>query len=241
VGTGIFVAGTDISVGKSIAAIALLGALRARGVDAGLMRVVQCGTPSGHESSVELLEAATPEEDRKRPDDICPYRFETRVPPSVAATLAGVHLDPDVIRRAYDRLTRRHQVVIVKGAGGLLVPLVEDYLMADLVSDLGQGGIPILLVTRLSLGTVNHTLLSVEAARQRGLQVRGLIFNGLDPTTANLAERTNPDILTHLTGLPILGVLPYVHDLHRVSNPTQHLIELTNSALDLEPLEDLLP
>jgi dethiobiotin synthetase len=92
----------------------------------------------------------------------------------------------------------------VEGAGGLLVPIKEDYLMSDLASALG---LPLLIVARPGLGTLNHTSLTVEAARKRGIDVLGVVINRF-PASPGLSERTNPERITRMTGVPVAGVFP---------------------------------
>ncbi|MCI0453408.1 MAG: dethiobiotin synthase, partial [Candidatus Dadabacteria bacterium] len=105
----------------------------------------------------------------------------------------------------FHKLSSTHDTVIVEGAGGLLVPITDGYLMSDLAFDLG---LSVIIVACPGLGTLNHTLLTVESARVRGLNVMGIVINQF-PAKPGFAERTNPELILRMTGAPILGVLPF--------------------------------
>jgi dethiobiotin synthetase len=126
--------------------------------------------------------------------------------PTVAARRARVEIDLELVRRAFAEITAAHEVTIVEGLGGLLAPLAPRYRVADLAAELG---LPLVIVARPGLGTINHTLLTVEAALARGLKVAGVIINDYDAETAGLAEETNPEEIRRETGLPILTIVPH--------------------------------
>jgi len=100
--------------------------------------------------------------------------------------------------------------MLVEGAGGIMVPIIGRYLMADLAKLLG---LPVLIVARPGLGTVNHTLLTVEYAKARGLQVAGIIINGFKQSEAGLAEKTNLGLIEELSGVPVVGIISYDADI----------------------------
>jgi dethiobiotin synthetase len=123
----------------------------------------------------------------------------------VAARLERRTVNLRQIHADYRLLTADFRPVLVEGAGGLLVPVRRDYFIADLARDLG---LPLLIVARLGLGTLNHTLLTVRQAQATGLRVRGVILNDLTGRRG-LAERTNPAELAALLEVPLLGVVPH--------------------------------
>jgi len=148
---------------------------------------------------------------------VCPYRFEPPVAPWVAQGLSPkgtVPISLDRIERAFRLLAQKHDLILVEGIGGLLVPLNSRHTVADLARRLN---LPLLVVGRAGLGTINHTLLTLESARAQGLEVAGVILNGRSgrPTPA---ERTNPAVIRKLGGVPLFGVVP------RLSSPTPERI-----------------
>lgn len=207
-GRGIFITGTDTGVGKTLVAASLVRALRARGLDAGAMKPVASGgirTPRGLVSEdAEILQRSGGLSDPLKL--INPLCLELPLAPSVAAELAGVEIDLGEVREAYEALQRRHELLVVEGVGGLLVPIRGEYLVADMAQEMG---LPLVIVARPGLGTINHTLLTIAVARSYDLEIRGFIINGFREDAAGLAERTNPAQIERLGKVPLLGILPY--------------------------------
>ena len=199
---GIFVTGTDTGVGKTVVSAALALTLKQSGNKVAVMKPVQTGTDLGGYLDIEFIQSVI--ETNYPLDNVCPYRFSHPLAPLVAANLVGERIDLERIKSCYHKLASIHDTVIVEGAGGLLVPLTDNYLMSDLASNLG---LSLIIVTRPSLGTLNHTLLTVESAKARGLKVMGIVINQF-PSYPGLAERTNPELILRMTGAPILGILP---------------------------------
>lgn len=194
-----FITGTDTGVGKTHVTAALLRELRHRGIKAAAFKPIACG-PGGREDAKlyrRLMNNEVPL------DLLNPVYLRHPLAPSVAAKLEGREISRHIIRTAYRSLTASYPVVLVEGAGGLLVPIQRDYFIADLALDLD---LPIVIVARLGLGTLNHTLLTVRAAAN--LKIAGVILN--DTTgRRGLAERTNIQEIPRLTGVPLLGVVPH--------------------------------
>ncbi|HML96084.1 MAG TPA: dethiobiotin synthase [Thermodesulfobacteriota bacterium] len=199
---GIFVTGTDTGVGKTVITAALALSLKGSGLDVGVMKPLQSGSSLPGMTDIEFLRAALGEKEHS-PDD-CIYNFEAPLSPAAAARLSGERIDPGRIKSAYERLASSRDVVLVEGAGGLLVPVTDGYLMADLARDLS---LPLLVVARPGLGTINHTALTIECARGRGLTVLGFVINSF-PASPGAAERLNPRAVSEQTGAPLLGVYP---------------------------------
>jgi dethiobiotin synthetase len=202
---GIFITGTDTGVGKTIASAVIARLLTRRGHSVGVMKPVTSGCIERDgrliSEDAELLAFAAGTE--VTPDS-APYLLKAPLAPSVAASLDGVRIDFDVIREAYQRLAEQHDYVIVEGAGGLMVPLAGGLLMSDLALHLG---LPLVVVARPGLGTVNHTLLTTFSARNLGLEVKGVIVNGY-PDQPNQAEEYAPHMISSLSGYLLLGVFP---------------------------------
>lgn len=200
---GLFVTATDTGVGKTIVTAALARALRLRGVHVGVMKPVTsgCSVRNGElvSDDAELLAwAAGIECD----EDVAPYRLREPIVPVEAAERDGVKIDFNRIADSYERLCKRYDFVLVEGAGGLMVPLNGGLLIADLAARLS---LPILVVARPGLGTINHSVLTCFAAGQMGLEVKGVIVNRY-PAEPGLAEQGAPHQIGSLCGAPILGI-----------------------------------
>ena len=193
---GLFVTGTDTGVCKTVLAAALAAALRADGVDVAAFKPVvtgldepECDRPADH----ELLAAAA-----GRPaDEVAPHRFGPAVSPHLAAELAGTALDPAALVAAARGL--RADVVVAEGVGGLLVPLTLGYTIRDLAVDLGW---PVVIAARPGLGTINHSLLTVESARAAGLDVRAVVLTPW-PDQPSVMQRSNAEAIARLGGVEV--------------------------------------
>ncbi len=200
---GYFVTGSDTGVGKTLVACALLHLLARRGVDAVGMKPVAAGADAdGRNADVEALLAAGAAAPRRL---VNPYSFAAAVAPHLAAAGEGREIRFAPILEACAELRRDHDVVIVEGIGGLLVPLGPDGDAADLARAMG---LPLLLVVGLRLGCLNHALLSAEAIAARGLTLAGWVANAIDPAMA-LVEANIATLEARLAA-PLLGVLPHL-------------------------------
>lgn len=171
--SGLFVTATDTGVGKTIVAAALLAALRARGERVAAFKPVVTGTDEPADADWPPDDALLAAAAGTRAEDVTPVRFGPPASPHLAAALAGTPLDPGALLAAFARRTAEADVVVAEGVGGLLVPLTPDYLVRDLARDVG---LPLLVVARPGLGTISHTLLTLEAARAVGLRVAGVVM-----------------------------------------------------------------
>src|SRR6516162_3253545 len=179
--TGLFVTGTDTGVGKTFVAAAIARSLIAAGREVGVLKPVATGAErvgegwrcADAEALIEAIGGGVPL------DRVAPLRFEEPLAPSVAARRLGSPLDRarvlSVVGDALAWWAGRAEVMVVEGVGGLLCPLAEGTTVADLAVALDY---PLVIVARRGLGTLNHTLLTVEAARLRGLRVAGVVLNG---------------------------------------------------------------
>ncbi len=208
---GIFITGTDTGVGKTVVSAGLALALRQRGLKVGVMKPVATGCYGIDNrlissDAVFLFESA----ENEYPALTSPSRYRNPLSPNVAAVIEKREVKIDQIIKAYRELQKHYDFIIVEGIGGLLVPLTKDYFVANLIREFH---LPIVVVARPGIGTINHTLLTVDAAIVRGFEVKGIIFNRVPLVNYSIAEITNPKVVHELTGLPILGSLPEVEGL----------------------------
>lgn len=216
---GIFVTGTDTDVGKSVIAAGLTAALRSSGTNATYFKPVQsgCREEGGRLIAGDARLAQTMAGLPEPLSVLTPVVLKLPLAPAVAAAQAGVRIDLEDIARAYRQLAGRYDFLVVEGAGGLYVPLVDN---AFLVLDLARWlGLPVLVVGRPGLGTINHTVMTVKAVQQAGLPVVGIIINQY-PAKPNLAALTNPEIIAAISGRPILARVPVIARLDREDGKT---------------------
>lgn len=202
-----YIIGTDTGCGKTLIAGATAAWLRQQGRDVGVMKPFE----SACEDSVFLKEMSGSKDSL---DLINPYRFEEPLAPGVAAERLGVSINLSYVIETFRTLQNRHDVLIAEGAGGLMVPLSGHKTHIDLLRDLK---VSVIVVARLGLGTINHTLMTFDILRQHEIRCEGVILNEIIPQST-LAEKTNPDVLKRYYQVPLLGIFPYLSDTKEISN-----------------------
>jgi dethiobiotin synthetase len=201
---GVFVIGTDTNVGKTQVACALLRALADAGERPFPFKPFESGVVRSRPRDAEALRLAARSKDPM--SRICPYRFRAALAPGIAASHQGVKVDRKRVFDAFAAIARTGRPVVVEGAGGLLVPLVGGYTVADLAGDLG---LPVLIVGRDGLGTINHTALTVEALRARVIRIAGIVLSRVSPDK-DPSHADNAKAINALTGEHVLAVLPHI-------------------------------
>lgn len=184
-------------------AAAICAALGARGRRVAAFKPVVTGLdepPDGWPADHELLASAATA--GQSPGEVAPYRFGPPASPHYAAELAGSRVDPATLVQEAGRAEARAGLVVVEGVGGLMVPLTPGYLVRDLALDLR---LPVLVCARPGLGTINHTLLTVESARTAGLRVAGVVLSPW-PAEPGGVERSNRDTIARLAGVAVSGL-----------------------------------
>lgn len=210
---GFFVTGTDTGVGKTVITGALIKAMQARGLKACGMKPIETGCQHIGETlhlsdGIFLKQISGMDEDL---NDITPLRFETPAAPLTASEIEGRELDIGIIKDKFNLLSQKYSFIVVEGLGGILVPIKKDYFVLDLVKELQ---LPLLIVARPSLGTINHTLLTVNYALKEGINVAGIIINFNKPPDGTISEQTSPDIIKRLSRAPVIGIFPYLNNLN---------------------------
>jgi dethiobiotin synthetase len=209
---GLFVTGTDTGVGKTFVSLALVAAWRDAGLRVGVMKPCEtgCEDVGGHlvpEDATRLLKASRT---ALSLDEVCPCRFPTPMAPAEAAAVDGGAFDFERTAGIFRAIRGSHDVTLVEGAGGLLVPFAGERTTVDLIRVMA---IPVLVVARIGLGTINHTCLTVECARAHGLDVLGVVFTRTDDpqnVTPGPDEARNPAAIRRLCGVEVLGNIPYI-------------------------------
>ncbi|MFB5188690.1 dethiobiotin synthase [Alicyclobacillus fastidiosus] len=231
--SGIFITATDTEIGKTLVGGGIVGALRARGIDIGVFKPMQSGhlaiDSAGDATRLKRLSGV-----RDGLEMICPFSYEEPLAPRLAMQRAKQKVTLDDIMTHYHTMQKRHHHLLVEGAGGLVVPYTSDALVADCAAVMN---LPIIVIARSNLGTVNHAALTVAYAKARGLHVGGIIVNGYGRTQpVGTAEEHNPDMIREITGIDVLGVIPWLG-----SNPMEAvIIQAIESHVDMAKIEQLL-
>jgi dethiobiotin synthetase len=231
---GLFVTGTDTGVGKTMLSAALLAAMAAAGQSVRAHKPVVTGLEPGPRSG-DGAEPPTSREPEPWPPDhellaraagmqpnaVAPLRYGPAVSPHLAAALAGERIDPArMVAAARDAASGEDAITVVEGVGGLLVPLSEDFTVCDLAVALG---LPLLIAARPSLGTINHTLLTLRAARAADLEVRAVVLTPW-PAAPGALERSNRETIARFGHVD-------VHELPFVAEPTRDALAYAGSTL----------
>ena len=190
-----FVTGTDTDVGKTFVTALLTRSLRRAGFDTVAMKPVSCGEPG---DTSEIRAAA---DNALSPGEVTPISYAAPLAPIEAARLEGRTFDPEDILRVFRRLKNTHRSLLVEGVGGWLVPLSHDYSSADLAKAMN---LPVLLVVRNRLGSINHTLLTLESIRHHGLSCGGIVLNNHPADIGDSSRKGNRRLIPELSSVPLL-------------------------------------
>jgi dethiobiotin synthetase len=206
--SGLFVTGTDTGVGKTYVSTGIATALISRCVDVGVMKPAEtgCSMRAGRlvpKDALRLMKSACVKDPLSL---VNPYRFRRPIAPAVAGEREGKTIDPLMIISAFQTLSKRHEFMIVEGAGGIMAPLSGKYTYLDLAKKIG---LPVLIVSRPGLGTINHTLLTIAALRGRKISIAGIVINYAQDVRSGLAEKTNPGVIEKISGIQILGIISH--------------------------------
>jgi dethiobiotin synthetase len=194
---GVFVTGTGTEVGKTVVAATIARTLAGEEKRVAVFKPAVTGLDEGVETDHELLRRASGS--AQSDEEIAPYRYGPPASPHLAAAMAGEKIDPERLRKAAAAAAEGAEAIVCEGVGGLLVPLAPGYLVRDLAADLGY---PLVVVAAPGLGTINHTLLTVEAARAAGLEVAAVVLNPW-PDEPSEIERSNRETIASLGEVPV--------------------------------------
>ena len=205
---GFFVTGTDTDVGKTIISSGLAAVLKEKKIDVGVFKPLLSGiareNPASDTSLLKQLSQTS-----LSYEEITPFEFKEPLAPYVAGKLEGKNVGIEDVLSHWEKIREKHEFFIVEGAGGISVPLGERFLVSDLIKALQ---LPIVIVARPNLGTFNHIFLTVQYAKSLGLSIAGIVINGINDDPG-LAEKTNPDLIEELCGVPILGITPKLKEV----------------------------
>lgn len=201
---GVFVTGTDTEVGKTVVAAAICAAAAAKGIRVAAFKPVVTGIdepggpswPRDHDLLAQVANAG------QRPDEIAPHTYGPAVSPHLAQELAGDDLDPESLVHAARTQAQRADAIVVEGVGGLLVPLAKEYLVRDFAGELS---LPVVIAARPGLGTISHSLLTIEAARAVALRIQAVVLTPW-PDEPEPIHRSNLDTIERFGEVPVIGL-----------------------------------
>jgi dethiobiotin synthetase len=220
-----FVTGTDTGVGKTVITAAMAACLRKREIDVGVMKPIASGTPrkTGFKSSdVSLLHDASGVKDSE--EMINPVFLPLPTSPYDATKILSLSIDMPMIFKKFQELMKKHQMLLVEGIGGIMTPITKDFFVADMIKAIG---LETIIVTRATLGTLNHTVMTIKICQQYQIPVKGIIVNYFDEK-GSPAEKNAPASLYELTGEPILGIIPFVKDYQKFDTMVEVLEKAIN-------------
>lgn len=229
----IFITGTDTDVGKTIVTAGLAAVMQSLGYQTGIYKPVQTGCVVKNGSLVapdlEFIKNIDPNIITKST-----YNFKEPIAPALAAEMEGVKISRQAFVNDYNELRNKCEFVIVEGAGGILCPITNDFFIKDLAKLLDT---PMVVVTKPSLGTVNHTLLTLQAARAAKIDVRGVIISNYDKNAEDISEKNAPWMISRYSNERILGTLPNVVENGKL-NPERLISEILKN-LNLQMIFDI--
>jgi dethiobiotin synthetase len=231
---GFFITGTDTGVGKTVVTACLLALYRKHRLSVGVMKPMETGVDPECSSSANsdakfLMEIARCSDALSL---VSPIRLKPAASPYQAAKMENSPINIDIIVQSFQTLANNYENMLVEGVGGLLVPITEDYMVSDLARDLG---LPLIVVARNALGTLNHTLLTLRVAKQEGVPVQGVILSRSEPGEPDTIEKGHAEIISELSGVPVLGEIPFIGNVSEESFSRELLDRIENS-LDLDLL-----
>jgi len=215
-----FITGTDTGVGKTSITAGLAGSMRKLGMDVGVMKPIATGYPNktGFKSSdvTKLVEIASV----KDPENLInPVFLSLPTSPYDATKLLELSIDMPLIFDQFKKLSSLHEMLLVEGIGGIMTPITKNFYVADMVKEMS---IETIIVTRATLGTLNHTVMTCKMCKEYGIKIRGLVVNNFDEK-GTPAEKNAPSTLYELTNIPILGTIPFIKDLNNIEKMIEHV------------------
>jgi len=210
----IFITGTGTDIGKTIVTAGIASISTSMGYSTATMKPVQTGSDD-YKPDLEIISNIVPNLYKLPAELATPYNFKLAASPHLASKEEGIIIDPKLIIKRYnENLTHKLDLLLLEGAGGVYVPLTENYLILDLISELK----PKVIITSLAgLGTINHTLLTVEALKNAGVDIMGIVIN-MYPETPSLIEKDNIKIIEQISQIPILAVIKKLNTDNNISN-----------------------
>ncbi len=207
--SGFFITGVDTGAGKTIVTASLISYCKRQGMNVGYMKPIETGVDpecysSANSDAQFLAEVAG---DGTRMSEICPIRLKTPASPYQASLMEGRTIDLAPVLKAYRRLEAERDIMLVEGVGGLSVPISRDKMLYDLAREIG---LPLILAVPIRLGALNHSLLTLRAAREEKLKVAGIVLVDIEDALQNPVLNDLGKMIAEFSEAPVLGICPYL-------------------------------
>lgn len=226
----IFVTGTDTNIGKTLVTAGLAAVMQSLGYKAGVYKPFQSGAVEKNGFLVSPDLAYVKQLDFYV-ETLSTYLLKPPTAPYIAAEIDGVKMSLATVSREFQTLKQNCETVIVEGAGGLMVPVTKETTMADVAKMLD---IPVLIVARPDLGTINHTLLTINQAKSSGLDIAGVIINRYPEGTNDVAIKTAPRLIEEYSDVNVLGIIPELPDFENIK--PGEIINVFVNCVDIEKI-----
>ncbi len=215
-----FITGTDTGVGKTTITAALAACIKKLGVDVGVMKPIATGIPQksgfkSHDASVLCQSCGVDDAE----DLVNPVFMPLPASPYDVSKTLDLKFDRAIIFEKFEKLKSLHKMLLVEGIGGMMTPISRDYFVADLIKGMG---LETIIVTRSTLGTLNHTMMTVKTCHDYKIPIKGIIVNNYDEK-GGIAEKNSPATIYEITNIPILGTLPFVKDYQNLEMMISHV------------------
>jgi dethiobiotin synthetase len=205
----LFITGTDTDVGKTYVTAGLAVTLRKMGIDVGIMKPFAAGTPQKKGFKSEDVEILSKSAQVSDPENLMnPQFFKMAASPYTASKSLKVKVNVNSVLSSFKKLSKLHSMLLVEGMGGIMTPILKNYFVTNLIKDMK---IPTVIVTRSKVGTVNHTIMTCKMCEKYKIPIKGIIINNFDSDGYQI--KTLKRDLQSLTGVPILGTIPYIENL----------------------------
>lgn len=238
---GLFITATDTDIGKTMITGAIASALKARGIHVGVFKPLASGAIINEEgklvsedASFLMKAAGIGEEFRNEVNAVC---LKPALTPAIAARESNITIDIEKVIADVKKNAPKYDMVLVEGVGGITAPLWQDYLLADMMKAFA---LPAIIVSKPRLGAINHTVLTYEYAKQRGIVLNGVILNRWEADSAGVLEESNIEYIEAMTGLPIVGKFPLTKHIDVNKNCTYNLAEVAEKNIKIDQILEII-
>ncbi|MDF2566398.1 MAG: Dethiobiotin synthetase [Massilibacillus sp.] len=227
---GLFITATDTDIGKTMITGAIAAALKERGIHVGVFKPLASGAICNSEGNLVSEDASFLMKAAGIPETL---RSEV----NAVSRESGIKIDIEDIIDDVKKNAEKYDMVLIEGVGGITAPLWQNYLLADMMKAFA---LPAVIVSKPRLGAINHTVLTYEYAKQRGIELNGVILNRWEADSAGVLEESNIEYIEAMTGLPIVGKFPLTKHIDVNKNCTYNLAEVAEKNIKIDQILEII-